>query len=217
MKNVFKKSALALLVTASVGMGSAQAAGQADVLGLSDNSIYAAIGLSAVTSMDCKGVNMGSWRLGLNQAAFTGFVTVTAAGNAQANANLLTNSAGMSQSSGSGPATGYCKVTGLSASPTLADYKMTLTPGTSANAMVVGTTPVLADIAGSATPAATTAVNGLTTVISMVNQTPALDGTADLYWRLAGTTSFAGVVLTAATQYGYHQTPGPATVTISAP
>jgi hypothetical protein len=215
-KKIVQKIILASLVTVSAGLSTANAAASADVLGLTDSSIYGVIGLATTVTMDCKGVNMGIWRIGMN-TPFTGSVTVTAANNLSATAGTATLvGTGISQTSASLPGTGYCKVTGLSAVPTVADYKMTLTNGTSN--MGVATTAVISDVVNPTampTPASST-VSGLSFVSSMVSQTPAIDNTQDLYWRIAGVATFTSVSVTSTGQFGAHMS-SPATVTISAP
>lgn len=213
MKNLFKKTALALLVTASVGISTAQSAADADALGRSDTAVYGVIGLTSVTSLDCYGVNMGIYRIGLNQPAYSGTITVSAAGNASSNLSTLaiSNSSGISSASNSLPGTGYCRLSGLTA-PTAADYKMTMTSPSSNFA--VGTTTDVVNPTNTMT-AATTAAGGMSLVMSLVNAVPAIDLTNDLYWRIGGVATFASTVVSSVNNYGGYKS-SPATVTISA-
>lgn len=213
MKNMFKKSALALLVTASVGMPTAYAAADNDAVGRSDTSVYGVIGLTSVTALDCYGVNMGIYRMALNAPAYSGTVTVSAAGNAASNLSTLalSNSTGISAASNSLPGTGFCKLTGLTA-PTATDYRLTMTAGSSN--FIAGTTVDVVNPTNTAT-AATTAASGMSLVMSLVNAVPAIDSTNDLYWRIAGVATFTNTVLTAAGNYGGYKSSA-ATVTVSA-
>ncbi len=222
MRNMFKKSALALLVTASVGMSTAYAAADNDALGKTDTQIYGVIGLASVTQLDCVGVNMGIWRMPLNAAAYSGTINVSAANNTIATAVVTTvsNPTNISQASDSLPGTGMCRLTGL-ISPTASDYKLVMTNNNSNN-FISGVSTDVTNVANQR-PAAQTAVVGMTLAMNLINATPATDvpnpanpTAIDLIWRLSGQTTFTNVVLTTANNYGGYKNTTPATVTVAA-
>lgn len=202
------KLTLALIAYAALGMSTVHAAADADAIALFDPAVPAVVGLAPTLELECVGVNLGIHRVATNKS-YSGTFTVTAPDNqssstATKNYDATLGATGIAHTSDSAPDTGWCRLTGLSA-PTPADYKLTMSSNTNLAFKVGNNNDVTNNT--NQRPAATASPTGsvMSADLTVVNATPVVENTNNLYWRIAGTLNFTEFTPVVA-NYGGHQT-----------